>query len=92
MIAFSLCGEFLKMLKKYPKLKIFGHSQAFWAHMSKDVDREIMKGYPKGKVEKGRLWELFEKYDNIFGDMSAGGSDPGQNQKSFCERGLWLPA
>jgi len=61
-----------KMLKKYPKLKIFGHSQAFWAHMSKNVDREIMKGYPKGKVEKGRLWELFEKYDNIFGDMSAG--------------------
>ena len=44
-----------KMLKKYPKLKIFGHSQAFWAHMSKDVDREIMKGYPKGKVVEGTV-------------------------------------
>lgn len=61
-----------KMLKKYPKLKIFGHSQAFWAHMSTNVDSELMKGYPTGKVTPGRLFELFEKYDNLYGDLSAG--------------------
>lgn len=61
-----------KMLKKYPKLKIFGHSQAFWAHISTNVDSELMKRYPTGKVIPGRLYELFEKYDNLYGDLSAG--------------------
>ena len=59
------------VLKTFPKLKVFGHSQAFWAHMGTNVDEEIMKGYPTGKVEKGRLWELFTKYDNLYGDLSA---------------------
>ncbi len=61
-----------KILQTFPKLKLFGHSQAFWAHMGTNVDAEIMKGYPEGKVEKGRLWELFSKYENLYGDLSAG--------------------
>ena len=61
-----------KMLKKYPKLKIFGHSTALWAHMSAGTTVEDMKRYPEpGKIQKGRLWELFEKYDNLYGDLSA---------------------
>ena len=61
-----------KMLKKYPKLKILAHSAAFWTHMSKDVTVADMKRYPEpGKVVPGRLWELFEKYENLYADLSA---------------------
>lgn len=62
-----------KMLKKYPKLRIFGHSTALWAHMSAGTTAEDMKKYPEpGKFVPGRLWELFAKYDNFYGDLSAG--------------------
>ena len=55
-----------KMLKKYPKLRLFGHSTALWAHMSAGTTVEDMKKYPEpGKIVPGRLWELFEKYEDI---------------------------
>lgn len=61
-----------KLLKTFPKLKVLGHSQSFWAHMSTNVDADTMYGYPKGKVEPGRLVRLMEKYDNLYCDLSAG--------------------
>lgn len=53
-----------KMLKKYPKLKIIGHSWDFWNYLYKDTEVK--------KSEEGRLFELFGKYDNFYADFSAG--------------------
>ena len=61
-----------RALKKFPDLIFIGHSQSFWAHMSREVDRESMKGYPTGKVTPGRVWELLETYPNLYCDLSAG--------------------
>jgi len=62
-----------KTLKKYPDLKIFGHSQMFWAHMSGDITEDKLGGYPTGKVTSdGRIAELMREYPNLYGDMSAG--------------------
>lgn len=61
-------------LKKYPKLKFLGHSQCFWIEMSKDspTDRESRNSWGEGPViPGGRVPELFEKYPNLYGDLSA---------------------
>jgi len=60
-----------KMLKKHPKLKIFGHSQCFWSEIGENSD-ELRNTYPVGKVKGGRLPELLRKYENLYCDLSAG--------------------
>ena len=60
-----------KMLKKHPKLRIFGHSQYFWSEIGENND-EIRGTYPKGKVKEGRLHYLLRNYENLFCDLSAG--------------------
>jgi predicted TIM-barrel fold metal-dependent hydrolase len=60
-----------KTLREFPGLNILGHSQAFWSEIS-EVTAETRGGYPKGPVTPGRLVELFERYDNLWGDISAG--------------------
>lgn len=61
-----------KMLKKYPKLKILGHSQPFWAEMSADITAETRNHYPTGKVTDGRVAQLMRDYENLYCDFSAG--------------------
>ena len=61
-----------KMLKKYPDLKIIGHSQAFWSEISADNTVEIRGGCNKGKVKEGRLPKLMREYGNLYCDISAG--------------------
>ena len=61
-----------KMLKKYPKLKIFGHSQLFWSELSSDVDETTRLAYPKGKVKEGRIAQLLRECPNLYCDVSAG--------------------
>ena len=62
-----------KILQNHPKLKVLGHSQPFWAEISGDLTEEIRFDYPKGPViEGGRIVELFRKYPNLYGDLSAG--------------------
>ena len=63
------------VLKKYPSLKILGHSPVFWRELSPE----------------GRLLELFENYPNLYGDLSAnsGGNAIMKNEEfglSFLER------
>ena len=63
-----------KLLNKYPKLKVIGHSQSFWIEMSKDAptDREGRNSWGEGNiVPGGRVPELFSKYPNLYGDLSA---------------------
>ena len=59
------------MLKKHPKLKIFGHSQCFWSEIGENSE-ELRNTYPTGKVKNGRLPELLRKYENLYCDLSAG--------------------
>ena len=60
-------------LQRYPKLKFFGHSQAFWCEMSPYGSQTARFGYPTDKIEEeGRIQELMRKYPNLYGDLSAG--------------------
>lgn len=62
------------VLQKYPKLKVLGHSQTFWIEMSADApkDREGRNSWGQGPVVPGgRVPELFAKYSNLYGDLSA---------------------
>ena len=69
---FHLPG-FEKMLAQYPDTVFIGHSMAFWSEISGDVAEADREKYLKSAYSrKGRLWELFEKYPNLRGDISAG--------------------
>lgn len=61
-----------RMLKKYPKLRIIGHSQCFWTEISADNTEATRSQYPTGKVKEGRLHTLLRTYPNLFCDISAG--------------------
>ncbi len=61
------------VLQKCPELKILGHSQTFWAHISADVSLSNWFGYPPGPVVRpGRITELMRRYPGLLGDLSAG--------------------
>ena len=60
------------VLKTCPDLILLGHSQPFWAEISRDVTEESRNGYPAGKVIPGRLLQLMREYPNLHGDLSAG--------------------
>ena len=60
-------------LKRFPNLKLIGHSQKWWAEISGDCNAENRNGYPKGPVTPGgRIVELLRNYPNLYGDLSAG--------------------
>jgi predicted TIM-barrel fold metal-dependent hydrolase len=61
-----------KMLKKYPGLKIIGHSQPFWSEISGDNTEALRNSYPPGKVIEGRLHKLLRDHENLYCDLSAG--------------------
>jgi predicted TIM-barrel fold metal-dependent hydrolase len=61
-----------KTLREFPDLVIFGHSQPFWAEISEGITQERRNRYPEGPVKPGRLVALFERYENLWGDLSAG--------------------
>jgi predicted TIM-barrel fold metal-dependent hydrolase len=62
-----------KVLKELPQTIFIGHAMSFWAEISSDVDEKTRGGYPKGPIKSpGRLQELLKKYDNLYGDLSAG--------------------
>ena len=62
-----------KTLQKFHNVKIFGHSQAFWAEIAANPTVEQRNGYPKGKIEEeGAIAKLMRKYPNLYGDISAG--------------------
>ena len=60
-------------LSMYPGMKIFAHSQTFWAEIGKLDLVGDRAGYPKGKiVEEGAVPRLLRKHPNLYGDLSAG--------------------
>ncbi len=61
-----------RTLREFPDLIIFGHSQPFWAEIGEGVTPENRNSYPTGPVTPGPLVRLFEEYENLWGDLSAG--------------------
>ena len=59
-------------LQKFPELKFFAHSQAFWAEIGQLETSGDRTGYPKYPVkEEGVVPKLMRKYSNLYGDLSA---------------------
>lgn len=61
-----------RMLKKHPRLRVFGHSQCFWEEISARAPGQPRGAYPTGRVIPGRLEELMRECPNLFCDLSAG--------------------
>ena len=60
-------------LCRFPKLRMFGHSQTFWAEIGELETVSDRRGYPRGKVTReGAVPKLFRRCPNLFGDLSAG--------------------
>lgn len=65
-----------RALQKYPGLVFIGHSKAFWFELSRypgEASGAVRNSCPRTPVVEGRLPELFARYDNLYGDLSAGG-------------------
>lgn len=60
-------------LRRFPRLKILGHGPAFWAEIGKLENPADRGGYPRYPVkEEGVVPALFRRYENMWGDLSAG--------------------
>ena len=68
--------ELEESLRRFPKLRFFGHAQAFWCEIGEYEGTAVRFGFPKGKVKEGRIAKLMRKYPNLYGDLSA---NSGQN-------------
>lgn len=62
-------------LRRYPRLKLLGHSQLFWLEISGDCPRQgndARNAMGRGPVTPGgRVPALFAAYPNLYGDLSA---------------------
>lgn len=64
--------RFEKVLRRFPNLIFFGHSQAFWAEISGDVSAQDKISYPTGTIKPdGAVPRLMRKYKNLYADISA---------------------
>ena len=60
-----------EILASYPAVDFIAHAHAWWAHISADVSWDDRGEYPSGPIEPGgRVPELLDTYDNIYGDIS----------------------
>ncbi|MFA5204525.1 MAG: amidohydrolase family protein [Lentisphaeria bacterium] len=59
-------------LERFPGLRILGHSQPFWAEISRLENADDRAGYPAGKVVEGVVPRLLRRFGNLYGDLSAG--------------------
>jgi len=79
------------LLKRHPNLNILGHSQVFWIEISGDAPTDREGRYKTGKgpiTPGGKLIELFEKYPNLYGDLSANSAGKAiMRDEAF---GLWF--
>jgi predicted TIM-barrel fold metal-dependent hydrolase len=59
-------------LRLCPDTVFLGHAPGFWREVSGDAD-DSPDAYPEGPViDGGRMRPLFDKYPNLWGDLSAG--------------------
>jgi predicted TIM-barrel fold metal-dependent hydrolase len=79
-----------RALQACPETTFIGHAPAFWREISGDAD-QAASAYPSGPVTPGgRLHPLFERYPNLYADLSAGSAlgalrrDPAHAQAFLC--------
>lgn len=61
------------VLERFPEARFIGHGPGFWASISGDVQQNDLGGYPRGPVAPGgALDQLFDRFPNLYGDLSAG--------------------
>ncbi|MCK5844698.1 MAG: amidohydrolase family protein [Victivallales bacterium] len=61
-----------RTLQKFPKLKIFAHSQVFWAEIGRLDTVTDRYGYPHYPIsEEGTVPKLMRKHKHLYGDLSA---------------------
>ena len=62
-----------EVLEAIPNGIFIGHAQGWWASISGDVTKTQLQQYPNTKVAPGgALDALMDRFDNIYGDVSAG--------------------
>jgi len=62
-----------KVLEANPNGIFIGHAQGWWASISGDVTTPLLQKYPTTKVTPGGAIDaLMARFDNIYGDVSAG--------------------
>jgi hypothetical protein len=60
-------------IRQHPGCVFIGHGPGWWASISGGLSQQELGGYPKGPTAPGgAIDRLMEKYDNIYGDLSAG--------------------
>jgi predicted TIM-barrel fold metal-dependent hydrolase len=61
-----------RALQACPETTFIGHAPGFWREISGDADSDPTS-YPRGPVTSGgRLYDLFDRYENLYADLSAG--------------------
>ncbi len=59
-------------LRRFPKLRFFGHSQGFWCEIAANPPPTDRDCYATGPIEEeGAIPRLMRKYPNLYGDLSA---------------------
>lgn len=67
------CPGLEHVVKRFPNVKFFGHSQGFWSEISGVVPPEDKNSYPRKPVEPGGfIPRMMRECPNLFGDLSAG--------------------
>lgn len=62
-----------RMVRQFPQTIFLGHSACFWNEIDGNLQETDRNIYPNGKIAvKGRLWDLLDKYPNLYCDCSAG--------------------
>ena len=81
------------VLKSFPTVPFIGHGPGFWASISGDATARDLAGYPRGPVKPGgALDRLFDRYPNLWGDLSAGsGAGALSRDREFGRRFLIAP-
>ncbi|ELY56782.1 amidohydrolase 2 [Natronococcus amylolyticus DSM 10524] len=59
------------VVASFPEVDFLAHAHGWWAHVATDVEEADLGDYPDGEIdEPGRVPELLERYDNLYGDLS----------------------
>jgi len=62
-----------RALRAAPGATFIGHATTWWSSISADVTAQALGGYPTGPVKPGgAIDRLMDKYENVYGDLSAG--------------------